>query len=406
MLRTSGLLAGLFLLFFSLVTAGRALADARFDRWVADFWRTARAEGISADTYNRAFTGLTPDPEVIEKARYQPEFVRPMAQYVMNAVSDRRLENGRRMLSDHARLLDAIEQRYGVDRHVVVAIWGMESSYGEVLDNPNIVRNVIRSLATLAWADPNRARFARRQLIAALKILQRGDISVRDMTGSWAGAMGHTQFIPTTFEAYAVDFDGDGRRNIWSVVDALASTASYLDKAGWQTGKTWGYEVTLPRGFDYRLADSDDSRTLSEWASFGILRTGGRAFPRPDDKAILVLPTGANGPAFLMLRNHYVIKRYNNATAYALAVGHLADRLRGGPPFAADWSQDERTLTREERHELQQRLARHGFYNGVVDGKIGPKSRSAIREFQARTGMVPDGFAGSSLLMLLRQGSS
>lgn len=406
MLRTSGLLAGFYAFCCAMVLAVPAEADARFDRWVADFWPTARSAGISADTYNRAFSGMTPDPEVIEKAQFQPEFVKPMARYVMNAVSDERLENGRRMLAKHARLLDAIESRYGVDRHIVVAIWGMESSYGEVLDNPKIVRNVIRSLATLAWADPSRARFARRQLVAALKILQRGDVSAPNMTGSWAGAMGHTQFIPTTFEAYAVDFDGDGRRNVWSVVDALASTASYVDKAGWQSGKTWGYEVVLPPDFDYRLADGDDSRTLREWTSHGVSRVAGRTFPRPDDKAILVLPTGANGPAFLMLRNHYVIKRYNNATAYALAVGHLADRLRGGPPFAADWSPDERSLTRDELQELQRRLARHGFYNGAVDGKIGPKSRSAIREFQARAGMVPDGFAGSSLLMLLRQGSS
>jgi membrane-bound lytic murein transglycosylase B len=390
----------------AMLAAGPATADVAFNRWVSDFWPAARAAGISAETYNRAFAGVAPDPEVIEKAQYQPEFVKPMAQYVSNAVSDKRLENGRRKLAEHRGLLDAIERTYGVDRHVVVAIWGMESSYGEVLGNPKIVRNVIRSLATLAYADRRRARFARRQLVASLKILQRGDISVRNMTGSWAGAMGHTQFIPTTFEAYAVDFDGDGRRNVWSEVDALASTASYLKKAGWRSGKTWGYEVELPRGFDYRLADSDDARTLAEWSRYGITRIGGKAFPRPDDKAILVLPTGARGPAFLMLRNHYVIKRYNNATAYALAVGHLADRLRGGGGFSTYWPPDERSLAEKERLELQQRLARRGFYNGAIDGKIGPKSRMAIREFQSRSGMVPDGFAGSSLLTLLRQGSS
>ena len=405
MLRNAGLSVFVMSLLTALV-AGPAAADAGFNRWVRDFWPTARAAGVSADMYNRAFSGVTPDPEVIEKAQYQPEFVKPMAQYVMQAVSDKRLEDGRDKLRRHARLLDAIERSYGVDRHVVVAIWGMESSYGEVLDNPKIVRNVIRSLATLAYADPKRGRFARKQLVASLKILQRGDISVRDMTGSWAGAMGHTQFIPTTFEAYAVDFDGDGRRNVWSEVDALASTASYLNKAGWRTGKTWGYEVELPQGFDFRLADSDRSLTLGEWANYGVRRTGARPFPRDDDKAILVLPVGAKGPAFLMLRNHYVIKRYNNATAYALAVGHLADRLRGGAAFAANWSADERSLARSERQELQQHLAQRGFYNGVIDGKIGPKSRVAIRAFQSRSGMVPDGFAGSSLLMLLRQGSS
>ena len=405
MLRIAGL-SIIVVSWLAVAFAGPASADAGFDRWVRDFWPAARAAGISAATYNSAFSGVSPDPEVIEKAQYQAEFVKPMAQYVQQAVSDKRLEDGRGKLRHHARLLDAIERSYGVDRHVVVAIWGMESSYGEVLGNPKIVRNVIRSLATLAYADPKRGRFARKQLLASLKILQRGDITVGNMTGSWAGAMGHTQFIPTTFEAYAVDFDGDGRRNLWDEVDALASTASYLNKSGWQSGKTWGYEVELPSGFDYALADSDSALSLSEWSKYGINRTGGRPFPRDSDNAILVLPTGANGPAFLMLRNHYVIKRYNNATAYALAVGHLADRLRGGPAFSAYWPADERSLASGERQELQQHLARRGFYNGEIDGKIGPKSRNAIRAFQSRSGMVPDGFAGSSLLMALRQGSS
>ncbi|HMB48794.1 MAG TPA: lytic murein transglycosylase, partial [Afifellaceae bacterium] len=278
MFRIAGLHLSLFLI-LTILTPGLAAADAAFDRWVQEFWRTARAAGISADTYNRAFSGVTPDPEVMEKARFQPEFVKPMAQYVFQAVSDKRLNDGRRKLSEFDHLLDAVERHYGVDRHVVVAIWGMESSYGQVLGNPKIVRNIIRSLATLAYADARRSRFARKQLIASLKILQRGDISVRDMTGSWAGAMGHTQFIPTTFEAYAVDFDGDGRRNVWSEVDALASTANYLKKAGWQSGKTWGYEVVLPQGFDYRLADSDRSMTLAEWSGHNIRRPDGRSFP-------------------------------------------------------------------------------------------------------------------------------
>jgi len=392
--------------FFYLAGTGLATADTGFDRWVRDFWPTARSAGISANTYNRAFDGIQPDPQVIEKAEFQPEFVRPMAQYVMQAVSDKRLEDGRAKLSEHASLLDAIENAYGVDRHIVVAIWGMESSYGQVLDNPRIVKNVIRSLATLAYADRRRSRFARRQLLASLKILQRGDISVEGMSGSWAGAMGHTQFIPTTYEAYAVDFDGDGRRDVWSEVDALASTASYLRQAGWRSGKTWGYEVQLPSRFEYGLADGDKARTLSQWTRYGVRRSGGRAFPRPDDKAILVLPAGSRGPAFLMLRNHYVIKRYNNATAYALAVGHLADRLRGGPAFAAAWPDDERSLAKTERQELQQHLAKRGFYNGAIDGKIGPMSRTAIRAFQNRSGLIPDGFAGTSLLMQLRRGSS
>ena len=340
---------------------------------------------------------------MLEKARYQPEFVRPLWDYVDSAVSEKRLENGKAKLREYSRLLDALERTYGVDRHILVAIWGMESSYGQVLDNPKIVKSVIQSLATLAYADRRRARFGRQQLIAALKILQRGDISPPGLTGSWAGAMGHTQFIPTTYNAYAVDFDGDGRRNIWtSPADALASAAHYRKKSGWVSGKTWGYEVVLPRRFDYRLADGDTTRTLGQWQKLGIRRAGGRSFPRPADRAELLLPGGANGPAFLLLRNHFVIKRYNNATSYALAIGHLADRLRGGGAFAQAWPRSERPLSKTELRELQSQLARSGYYAGRIDGKIGPMSRAAIRAYQVRAGLAADGYAGALLLNRLR----
>ncbi|HEX2257403.1 MAG TPA: lytic murein transglycosylase [Afifellaceae bacterium] len=384
-------------------TTGTVRAETGFDRWVADFWPAASAAGVSRATFDRAFRGVSPDPEVLEKARYQPEFVRPMWDYVERAVSDERIANGRRMLQQYRPVLDEIERRYGVDRHILVAIWGMESSYGEVLDNPKIVRNVVRSLATLAYADPRRARFGREQLIAALKILERGDIAPERMTGSWAGAMGHTQFIPTTYEAYAVDFDGDGRRDLWgSPVDALASAANYLAKSGWVTGRSWGYEVALADGFDFGLADREASMTLAEWQRHGVRRADGSAFPRPDDKAEMVLPAGAKGPGFLMLRNHYVIKRYNNATSYALAVGHLADRLRGAGPFVQAWPQDERPLNEAERRELQERLARAGLYQGAIDGKLGPVSKSAIRAYQQQAGVAADGHAGAVLLEWLR----
>lgn len=384
---------------------GSGWADAGFDRWVQEFWPTARSAGISRDIYDAAFRGLTPDPDVLEKARYQPEFVSPMWVYVTRRVGEQRIATGREMLVTHRALLDRIEAAYGVDRHILVSIWGLESSYGEVLDNPNIVKSVIRSLATLAYADPRRSRFGRQQLVAALKILQRGDISLANMTGSWAGAMGHTQFIPTTYEAYAVDFEGDGRRDIWtSPVDALASAANYLNRSGWVSGKTWGYEVALPQSFNYRLAEDGESRTISQWMGLGVVRASGAAFPRPADKAVLIAPAGASGPAFLMLRNHYVIKRYNNSTAYSLAVGHLADRLRGGGAFLQPWPADERPLTSEESVELQRHLAALGYYDGAIDGKIGPLSRAAIRAYQARLGMAADGFAGLQLLETLRSG--
>jgi membrane-bound lytic murein transglycosylase B len=386
-------------------TAGlaSARADTGFDRWVAEFWAAAKAAGISRATYDRAFQGVSPDPEVLEKARYQPEFVKPMWDYVDKAVSEQRIETGRRMLRQHAPVLDSIERAYGVDRHILVAIWGMESSYGEVLNNPRIVRNVVRSLATLAYADPRRARFGREQLLAALMIVERGDIAPDKMTGSWAGAMGHTQFIPTTYDGYAVDFDGDGRRDLWgSPVDALASAANYLAKSGWVSGRSWGYEVALADGFDFSLADQETSMSLAEWQEHGVRRADGGAFPRPDEKAVLILPAGANGPGFLMLRNHFVIKRYNNATSYALAIGHLADRLRGEAAFVQDWPRAERALSQAELRELQQHLSRAGHYEGAIDGKIGPLSRSAIRAYQERSGMPPDGHAGAVLLEWLR----
>jgi len=385
------------------LSATPGLADAGFQRWVQGFWPQAKAAGISRATFDQAFAGIDVDAEVLEKARYQPEFVKPIWEYVDSAASAKRVENGRRMLAERRAELDAIEAKYGVDRHVLVAIWGMESSYGAVLDNAKIVKPVIQSLATLAYRDKRRARFARQQLIAALKILQRGDVGTAGLTGSWAGAMGHTQFIPTTYNGYAVDFDGDGRRNIWtSPPDALASAANYLKKSGWVAGKTWGYEVELPRGFDYSMGNEKTVLAVSDWQRMGVRRAGGRDFPRPSDQARLLLPAGARGPAFLMLKNHYVIKRYNNATAYALAIGHLSDLLRGGEAFAQSWPRDTRPLTRAEAKALQGELARLGFYSGTIDGKIGAGSQAAIRAYQARIGMEPDGFADLGLLERLR----
>ena len=398
-----GLFAGLMLIAI-LVMPSPAAAD--FNQWVREFWPTARANGISEQTFNRAFANVAPDPSVIKAASHQAEFVKPIWEYLDSAVSDKRVANGRRMKAQHSRVLDAVEAKYGVDRHVLLAIWGMESSYGAVLDNPRIVKSVIRSLATLAYQGGRRSRFGREQLIAALKILERGDITPERMTGSWAGAMGHTQFIPTTFNAYAVDFDGDGRRDIWSnVADALGSTAHYLRRSGWEPGKTWGYEVVLPEGFNYALADRKTRRSLAEWSKFGIKRTRNRDFPRLDDQAMLIVPAGANGPAFLMLKNFNAILRYNNATSYAIGVGHLADRIRGGSGFAQSWPRGDTPLTRTQRRELQQVLTSRGFSLGDIDGKIGPKTQAAIRAFQKSQGLIPDGYASLMLLQRLQSGS-
>ena len=400
-------LAGLMLALLLLVTgAGGASADAAGKRWVESFWPTAKKAGISRSVYDNALGNFTPDPDVLAKAKNQAEFVKPLWEYLDGAISQKRLENGKTALRDYSRQLGAIEAAYGVDRYTVVAIWGMESSYGQVLQNDKIVKNAIRSLATLAYQGGSRAKYGRQQLIAALKILQRGDITVRGMSGSWAGAMGHTQFIPTTYQAYAVDFDGDGRRDIWnSEVDALASTANYLAKMGWRGGETWGYEVELPAGFDWRLADEGKSAPLSQWRKLGIHRVAGRQFPNSNEAARLYTPAGAGGPAFLLLPNFRVIKRYNNADAYALAVGHLSDRLRGGGSFVSGWPRDVRPLSAGERAELQQLLARRGLYKGSYDGKVGPGTKKAIRDYQRQAGLIPDGYASTGLLQRLRSGA-
>ncbi|MBB5752529.1 lytic murein transglycosylase [Prosthecomicrobium pneumaticum] len=381
----------------------QAQADAAAKAWVERFWREARAAGVSRRTYDAALGRFTPDPDVLRRASAQAEFVKPLWEYLDSAVSERRIADGRAALRRYERGLDEIERRYGVSRYAVVAIWGMESSYGQVLENDQIVKNTIRSLATLAYKGGRRARYGRTQLIAALKILEHGDITPGRMVGSWAGAMGHTQFIPTTYRAYAADFDGDGKRDIWTnPLDALASTANYLRVSGWRAGESWGYEVEIPAGFDWRHADRDETRPVSAWAKLGIRRVAGRAFSRADEPARLYAPAGAHGPVFLLIRNFQAIKRYNNADAYALAVGHLADRLAGYGAFVAGWPQGDRPLTPDERGDLQRALARRGHYSGAIDGKIGPGTRAAIRAYQARAGLVPDGWASAALLARMR----
>ncbi len=377
-----------------------ASADAGFQQWVASFRSVAAKSGISRTTYDRAFRGVTaPDPEVIEKARHQPEFTAPVWDYFDNRVHEDSVAVGRQMARQWKPWLDRIEQRYGVDRHILLAIWSMESNYGEILKNDKVMRNVVRSLATLAYADKRRAKFARTQLIAALKILQSGDIDESHLTGSWAGAMGHTQFIPTSYQAYAVDADGNGRRDIWnSVPDALATAANLLRKNGWQAGKTWGYEVALPQG---KLPSG--STSIAQWQSLGVERASGKPFRSGTDKAELKVPDGRGGPAFLMTRNFFVLKRYNNADKYALAVGLLADEIAGYGGLVRDWNRPFTKLTFEQRQELQKRLSAHGYYDGKFDGKIGEGSRSAIKAFQAQVGMAPDGHPSMEVLTFLRQ---
>ncbi|MDK3071630.1 lytic murein transglycosylase [Sedimentitalea sp. JM2-8] len=373
-------------------------SNQRFQNWIGAFKDRARSQGISETVLEQAFDGVTYDADIIKRDRNQSEFTKTIWDYLDSAASETRIANGKASLAQHGRTLDAIEQRYGVEKEVVVAVWGLESAYGTYRGKTDI----IRALATLSF-DARRSQFFEQQLIAALKILQNGDTTPRKMTGSWAGAMGHTQFIPTSYLDYAVDFTGDGKRDIWSddPTDALASTAAYLARFGWETGKPWGVEVRLPKGFDYRLADRKIERLPSDWARLGVVSMAGQ--PVADHGAASVLlPAGGKGAAFLIFRNFSVIERYNAADAYVIGVGHLSDRIKGGPAIQAAWPRDDRALTLKERKEMQERLTARGFDTQGVDGRIGPLTISAVRAFQVASGLTPDGYASLGLLNRLR----
>lgn len=374
---------------------------AAYRKFVEEFRGVALGHGIPGPLYDRAFRGLTPDPEVIEKNDRQPEFVLPPSHYVALAVTDTRVREGRAKLSEHAADLERIERRYGVDRRVLAAIWGMETLYGALRGH----RNVIRSLSTLAYKG-RRAKFGRKQLLAALEILDDGDVALTRMTGSWAGAMGHTQFIPTSYAAYAVDFTGDGRRDIWDTPqDALASTANYLRRNGWNPGRPWGHHVVLPQRLGAGAAGRKGEKAVREWRRMGLRRADGLAFPHPGDRAYLYLPAGTDGPAFLLRRNFRSIMRYNPARKYALAVGHLADRLQDdGAPLT--WPDGVRPLAESDRKELQRLLAARGYDVGEVDGILGPRTRAAVRDYQKEKRRRVDGFPRPELLDLLRADAS
>ncbi|MEK1886295.1 MAG: lytic murein transglycosylase [Phyllobacterium sp.] len=382
-------------------TANGAAADAKFQSWIQDFRATALNSGISAATYQRAFAGVTEiDPEVLQKAKFQPEFTEPVWGYLDNRVNEQSVATGREMSRKYSRWLGAIEKSYGVDRNILLAIWSMETNFGEIMKRDDVMRDAVRSLATLAYADPRRTKYARTQLIAAMKILQTGDIDRSHLTGSWAGALGHTQFIPTSYLAYAVDMDGNGKRDIWnSVPDALATAANLLRKNGWESGRTWGYEVALPAG--RKLPGG--SHTIAEWQQLGVVRANGKPFPRGSEKATLKVPDGRAGPAFLMTRNFFVLKNYNNADKYALGVGLLADQISGASGLRQDWNRPFTPITMKEREELQSHLRELGYYDGKVDGKIGSSSRDAIQAFQKQMGLDPDGHPSKEVLTVIRK---
>ncbi|MGC1233621.1 MAG: lytic murein transglycosylase [Xanthobacteraceae bacterium] len=374
-------------------------AAADFPNCVERLWPDAARRGVSRVTFEHFTASLAPDLSIMDKLDAQPEFTKATWDYLDVLVSDERIARGREVLTQYAPVFAAVARAYGVDPAIIAAIWGVESNYGTMGGD----RSVIRSTATLACVG-RRQDYFREEFLSALEILQRGDVPAERLVGSWAGAFGPTQFMPSSFKRYAVDFDGDGRRDVVdSIPDVIASTANNLKTDGWVAGQPWGYEVVLPQNFDYLLADRSKQMSLGQWEALGIRRAGGGSFREPDARAYLLMPAGARGPAFLMLQNFRAIMKYNPAEAYALAIGHLADRLRGAGPFVQPWPREERVLSLDERYEMQQLLARRGFDTGEPDGMFGPRTRLAIRNYQASIGEIPDGFASSGLLDRLRQ---
>lgn len=377
----------------------RIVPNADFDAWLAGFRARAVANGISEPTMTRAARGMGYVPLVIERDRNQAEFNRTMEDYLAIAASDERIAEGRDKLRRHAGVLQAIEDRFGVEKQVMVAVWGMESFYGTKMgDAP-----VLAALATLTF-DGRRARLFNGQLMAALRAIDRGEARVADMRGSWAGAMGHTQVMPEVLENYGVDFDGDGRKGVWDAdpTDALATTANYLARFGWQRGQPWAVEVQMPGGFDTGLTGRGNRRAASAWAAMGVRDMDGGRVP-DNGEAWILLPMGLNGPGLMAFGNFRSIWRYNPAENYVIGIGHLSDRLIGGPPIRGSFPPDENGLTRAGRQEVQRLLTRSGFDTGGADGVIGPASRGAIQDYQRANGLAVDGVASAALLAHLQR---
>jgi len=373
----------------------RAVPDAGWDAWVAAYKDRAAARGISRNTINSAFSGAGFLPEVIEKDRNQTEFKRSTEDYLNIAASDERVSLGRSKFATYRSTLNGLQSRYGVDAQIIAAVWGLESFFGTRRGNVP----VISALSTLAY-EGRRGEFFEGQLTAALRILQNGDTTAGQMVGSWAGAMGHTQFIPTSYLEFAVDYTGDGRRDIWGEdpSDSLASTAAYLSRSGWQAGVPWGMEVSLPAGFNTGLLGRGKGKSAGEWSGLGVRSATGQSLATGS----IIAPAGSGGPAFLVTRNFNAILRYNNAENYALGVGHLSDRINGGGPVKASFGPDANGLTNDDRQTLQRLLTAKGFDTGGTDGVIGAKSKAAIEGFQASRGLAVTGVPSLDLLAQLR----
>jgi membrane-bound lytic murein transglycosylase B len=377
---------------------GPASGNAKFDAFLVSARASALSQGISAATFDSATAGLKPLAAILQRNANQPEFVKPVWSYLDSAVSARRIADAKTMLARYGDVLDRIAAESGVPKEILVAIWGMETDYGAVSGGFPL----FAALATLAYEGP-RTAYARPEFFAALKIYQQQHYPLSRMVGSWAGAFGQTQFTPTTFLKYAADGDGDRRIDLWqSAPDALASAARLLAAQGWQSGRPWGYEVTLPQSFPYAEAVAAEPAPIAHWTALGVTRADGGPLDAADGSGAIYLPAGARGPAFLLLANFNVILKYNNAASYALAVGLLADAMAGAPPLKAAWPRDERPLSRDERVAFQQALAMLGFDPGPADGILGQHSRAALRQYQTAHGLAADGFPTAALLERLQ----
>lgn len=382
-------------------TPQAAYADAKFESFVQSLWPRIKAAGFSRELFDQAFTGVTEaDADVLKLAATQPEFTKATSDYLAKAVTPIRIETGQSMATAHEGLLAAIEAKYGVSRYTLLGIWGMESNFGKDLGS----MGVMRSLATLIYAGRKRD-FANEQMIAAFTILKRGIRPANNFKGSWAAAMGHTQFIPTSYLSYAADWDGDGRKDIWgSKEDALASTANYLAKAGWKADRPWGWEVKLPEGFDRGLIGRKHWRPISEWMALGVVPATAKNFGLKSATAFVMIPQGIDGPVFLVTKNFMAIMAYNQSHSYALAVGHLGDRISGDAPIQAAWPDASVDLSVAQRKELQRLLNAKGFATGGADGRIGAATYEAILQFQKKHGLPLNGVPSVKVLEQIRKG--
>lgn len=364
-----------------------------FDSFIANFEAKALAAGITRETYQAAMIGLTPDPATPELVSAQPEFTTAMWDYIDLRASPRRITNGKAAMASNAALFADIGKRYGVEPHLLGAIWGIETNYGSVLGDTKIIRPIVRSLATLVHQRRSRLEGDEADLIGALQLVQRGPLDAQHLVGSWAGAIGHLQVNPSNVVKYGTDGDGDGAVDLQdSLADALATSAVFLRGLGYQPGVPCALEVSVPDGFDYLLADRTQMRPVSFFADKGIARVRGEAFADPNLPVFLYVPAGKDGPKFLMTQNYMVLKGYNLSDSYAMTVAHLADRLNGAPAFADDWPRGTEFPNIAERKAIQEALIKLGFLSGDVDGRIGPISQAAYARFQASRGEVADGF--------------